>query len=142
VGKGMKIEIVADAAGTPLGVFTAAANVSETDLIKPALDTIPPNVAVPDGVPVIADKSYDSDPLRDELAANGFIVISPHRRNRVKDPTNDGRRMRRYKRRWIIERTVSWMHSFRRLFVRHEYYSFLYDGFVHLALALFTLSRF
>jgi transposase len=138
----MKIEVVADANGTPVGVFTAAANEPETELIRPALDTISKKVALPDGVPVIADKSYDSDPLRQELADDGFTLLSPHRSNRIKEPTNDGRRMRRYTRRWIIERTMSWMHSFRRLFVRYEYYSFIYDGFIHLALALFTLSRF
>jgi len=138
----MKIEVVADASGTPVGVFTAAANEPETELIRPALDTIPEEVMLTDGVPVIADKSYDSDPLRQELADSGFTLLSPHRSNRTKEPTNDGRCMRRYTRRWIIERTMSWMHSFRRLFVRYEYYSFIYDGFIHLALALFTLSRF
>jgi transposase len=138
----MKLEVVADANGTPIGVVTAAANVPETALIGPALASIPDAVALPDGVPVIADKAYDSDPLRDDLAAAGFVLLSPHRRNRRKPPTNDGRRMRRYRRRWKVERAIGWLHSFRRLLVRHEYYSYLYDGFVHLALALFTLSRF
>ena len=138
----MKLEVVADATGTPIGLVTAAASVAETELIGPALDSIPQAVALADGVPVIADRGYDSDLLRSELANRGFILLSPHRSNRTKEPTNDGRRMRRYKRRWIIERTMSWMHSFRRLMVRHEYYSFIYNGFAHLALALFTLSRF
>lgn len=34
------------------------------------------------------------------------------------------------------ERTIGWLHSFRRVMVRHEYYGFLFDGFVHLAAAL------
>ena len=138
----MKVEVVTDADGTPVGVATAAANVPETELIGPALDSIPAGVGLPDGVPVIADKAYDSDPLRAELAGDGFTLLSPHRKNRKRKPTNDGRRMRRYKRRWKVERTMAWAHSFRRLIVRHEYFSFIYDGFVHLALALFTLSRF
>ena len=138
----MKVEVVADAQGTPIGVATAAANIPETDLIGPALDSIPEAVALPAEVPVIADKAYDSDPLREELAEDGYILLSPHRKNRTKAPTNDGRRMRRYKRRWKVERTIGWLHSFRRLVVRHEYYSYLYDGFVYLALALVTLSRF
>jgi len=138
----MKLEIVTDAEGTPIGLATAAANVSETELIGPALDSIPAEIELPEEVPVIADKGYDSDPLREELLEEGFILVSPHRANRTKPPTNDGRRMRRYGRRWKVERTMSWLHSFRRVLVRHERFRFIYDGFVHLALALFTLSRF
>jgi IS5 family transposase len=137
----MKLEVVADADGTPIGAFTAAANVAETELIRPALGSIPETIALPHGMPVIADKGYDSDPLREQLAQDGFVLLSPHRSNR-KRRSNDGRRMRRYKRRYKVERAIGWMHSFRRLLVRHEYFSVLYDGFVHLALALFTLSRF
>lgn len=142
VGKGCKIELVTDANGIPIGAATAAANIAETALIGPALDSIPAAVELPQGVPVIADKAYDSDPLRDALDAAGFTLLSPHRDNRAKPSTNDGRRMRRYDRRWKIERTIGWLHSFRRLLVRHEYYSFVFDGFVHLGLALICLSKF
>lgn len=121
---------------------TAAANIPETELIGPALESIPEAIDLPDDVPVIADKAYDSDPLRDELAESGFRLLSPHRKNRAQSRTNDGRRMRRYKRRWKVERTIGWLHGFRRLLVRHEYYSFIFDGFVQLALALITLSKF
>jgi transposase len=138
----MKVEVVTDAEGVPIGVATGAADLAETDLIGPALDSIPEAVELPAGVPVIADRAYDSDPLRAELAEDGYILISPHRKNRKKPPTNDGRRLRRYKRRWKVERTFGWLHSFRRVLVRHEYYSFIYDGFVYLALALITLSKF
>jgi transposase len=138
----MKIEIVADRTGVPIGVVTAAANEAETELLEPALSTIPAAVALPAETPLVADRAYDSDPLRERLRQDGFVLISPHRSNRVAEPTNDGRRLRRYKRRWIIERTFAWMHSFRRLTTRHEYYSFIFDGFVHLACALIAISRF
>jgi transposase len=142
VGKGVKIEIITDRTGVPIGVVTAAASQSEGQLIQPALATIPEGVDLVVPTPVIADKAYDDDSLREELRADGFILISPHRQNRTKKPTNDGRRMRRYKRRWIIERTIAWMHSFRRITTRHERYSFIFDGFVHLGCALLAISRF
>ena len=138
----MKIEIAVERTGVPIGVITAAANEAETELLGPVLSTIPEGVALPIETPVILDRSYDSDPLRAQMKEANFILISPHRRNRVKEPTNDGRRMRRYQRRWIVERTISWLHSFRRLTIRQEYYSFLFDGFVHLACALIAISRF
>ena len=65
----MKLEVVTDASGLPLGMATAAANVSEQALLVPALADVP--VAVPAGTPVIADKGHDSDPLRDDVEAGG-----------------------------------------------------------------------
>jgi IS5 family transposase len=100
----VKVEVVVERTGIPIGVATDAADVPETALAGPALADIPAGVAVPPGVPVVADRAYDSDPLRAELAGDGFTLIAPHRRNRKRPPTADGRRLRRYKRRWIVEK--------------------------------------
>jgi transposase len=56
--------------------------------------------------------------------------------------TQDGQKLRRYRRRWKIERTIAWVNSFRRLIVRPEYYSFIYQGFIHLVCSLICLRRF
>lgn len=137
----MKIEIVVEATGIPLGMVTDAASVSETLLAEVALVDIPATISIPEPVPVIADRAYDSDPLRKSMAANGFLLISPHRKNRVKPKTNDGRCLRRYKRRWIVERTFAWMHSYRRVVTRFEKRVDLYEGFVHLACAFIAMNR-
>lgn len=137
----MKVEIVVEATGIPLGMVTDAASVSETLLGEVALVDIPATVAVPDPVPVVADRAYDSDPLRESMAENGYILISPHRKNRVKPKTNDGRRLRRYSRRWIVERTFAWMHSYRRVVTRFEKRVDLYEGFVQLACAFIAINR-
>ena len=94
----MKLEVVTDARGIPLGTVVAAADRAETDLIEDAIDDIP--VPLPVEVPVVADRGYDSDPLRDRLQEQRITLISPHRKNRTKPPRNDGRRLRRYKNRW------------------------------------------
>ena len=136
----MKLEVVADASGLPLGMATAAADVSEQELLMPALDDVP--VEIPPGTPVIADKGHDSDPVRDELGEAGYEPIIPHRRNRVKPSRNDGRRLRRYRQRWKIERTNAWLHCYRGLAVRWSHYSFLYDGMVYIAFIHMALQRF
>lgn len=69
---------------------------------------------------LIADRAYDSDPLRRQLQARGIELICPHRKNRRKAPTQDGRALRRYRRRWKVERTFAWLGNFRRLVVRYE----------------------
>ena len=136
----MKLEIVTDAEGLPLGMATAGANVSEQELLLPALDDVP--LPVPEGTPVIADKGHDSDPLRDDLQEAGFEPIIPHRNNRVKASRNDGRRLRRYRRRWRVERTNAWLHCYRGLAMRWSHYSFMYVGLVYLSFIHLALQRF
>jgi transposase len=136
----MKLEVVTDASGLPLGMATASANVSEQELLMPALADVP--VDVPEGTPVIADKGHDSDPLRDELEDAGYVPIIPHRRNRVKPSRNDGRRLRRFRRRWKIERTNAWLHCYRGLAVRWAHYSFMYVGMVYISFIHMALQRF
>ncbi len=135
----MKLEVLADAKGLPLGVALAAANVPETELVEPAINDVP--IELPDDTPLLADRGYDSDPLRDTLADQGFTLLSPHRKNRTKPSRNDGRSMRRYKRRYIIERTNAWLHYYRRLANRWEYYTFMYFGFLRLACILIAFNR-
>jgi IS5 family transposase len=139
-GKGMKLEIVIDASGLPLGAAAAAANVSEYELAMPALDDVP--VSIPAGTPVLADRGHDSDELRDDLKEQGLEPIIPHRRSRVRPSRNDGRRLRRYRRRYLIERTNAWLHCYRGLAVRWAYYSFMYVGFVYTAFIAIALKRF
>ena len=71
---------------------------------------------------LIYDKAADSDPLRKRLKAKGVDLIAPHRKGRVKPPVQDGRKLRRYRRRWKIERTMAWTQNFRRLVVRYDRY--------------------
>lgn len=137
----MKLELVVERGGIPVGVVTASADTAEVDLAEPALASIPAGVEVPWDVPVVADRGYDSDPLRDRLAASGYRLLAPHRRNRTRPSRNDGRRMRRYRRRYIVERTNAWLHSYRRVLVRHEWWSHLYHGFVHMACTFIALGR-
>ena len=130
-----------DRTGVPLGVATDAANVAETVVGPAAVAGIPAGVRLRWGLPLVADRAYDSDPLRLYFAARGFILIAPHRRGRRRRRTADGRRLRRYKRQWIVERTFAWLHSYRRVVTRFEKSINLYDGFVHLACAFIALNR-
>ena len=82
---------------------------------------------------LIGDKAYDSDPLDASLRDRGVEMVAPHKKNRKKPATQDGRRLRRYKRRFKVERFFSWIEDFRRLVVRWEYRAANYLGFVHLA---------
>jgi len=86
---------------------------------------------------LIGDRAYDSDKLDEELKGDGV-----HRSNRRRLKTQDGRRLRRYERRWIVERFFAWLQWKRRLLVRWEYYAANFLGFVQLASITMLLKRF
>jgi transposase len=138
----MKVGMAVERNGIPVGVLTEAADVGEPQVGHRVLATLPPEVDTPADAPVLADRGFDSDELRDDLEALGFRLLAPHRKNRQRPSRNGGRRMRRYKRRFVVERTFGWLHSYRRLLVRHEWYAHLYDGFLHLACALIAVGKF
>ena len=138
-GKGVKIMAIVDKHGLPLSVTTHAANHHEVTLVQLSLDFYMIE-AKPDNL--IGDKAYDSDKLDDELRDQGIEMIAPHKQNRVKPKTQDGRRLRRYQRRWLVERFFAWIQWQRRLLVRWEYYSANFLGFVQLAAISILLKRF
>ena len=97
-GKGTKIMAVADGSGLPIALCTACASPHEVTLVKATLAESLTS-AWPERL--IGDAAYESDTLDHELAPLGVALIAPHRRNR-KHPTQDGRVLRRYRRRWKI----------------------------------------
>jgi transposase len=133
--------VVADGEGVPLGIQLTSASPSEVKLIESTLDQTAIN-SKGRIERLIYDRAADSDPLRARLAENGIELICPHRKNRKKAKTQDGRKLRRYKRRWKIERSIAWISNFRRLVVRYERNSRIYQAFVHIACLLITLNRF
>ena len=118
VGKGVKIMVLVDGQGLPVAVDTAPANKSENTLVQQLFTFI-----LTDSIPtkVIGDKAYDSDKLDAEMQAKGVEMISPHRSNRrPENKTQDGRVLRRFSRRWTVERTIAWLQNYRRLCIRWE----------------------
>ena len=88
---------------------------------------------------VIADRAYDSDVLRERLHQRGIELLVPHRRNRQRWWRQDGRKLRRYRKRWKIERTFAWLQNFRRLLVRQDRILTVYQGLFNFACLLITL---
>ena len=88
------------------------------------------------------DLAYDCDPLDQRLRRRGVRLIAPHKSNRVRPKTQDGRELRRYCRRWKIERLFAWLHNFRRLVIRWEYYEANFLGLVQLGCLLILMRNY
>jgi transposase len=146
-GKGTKWMVVVDGRGLPLGNYLHSASPAEVKLAETTLAAIRVGRSHHAGRPrqkpvrVIADKAYDSDPLRKRLQRRGITLICPHKKNRVRPATQDGRALRRYKRRWIVERTNAWLGNFRRLVVRYDRSLTIYGAFFHIACFMIVLRR-
>jgi len=130
---------LAEGGGLPLAVTVASASPHEVTLVEQTLQS-----QFVEQFPqrLIGDGAFDSDPLDQRLAEQGIELIAPHREGRVKPATQDGRPLRRYHRRWKIERLWAWLQHYRRIVVRYERYADNYLGFVHLACLLILLRAY
>ena len=120
---------ITDRHGLPVAVGIASASPHEVTLVDVTLDGRFTR-ALPERL--IGDKAYDSNKLDEKLLAErGIELIAPHQPNR-RLKTQDGRPLRRYKRRWKVERLFAWLHHFRRLVTRWEHRAENFLGFLHL----------
>ena len=135
-GKGTKLMAIADGSGLPVAVHAASASPHEVTLVE---ETLEGGFVWQKPDRLIGDHAYDSDPLDASLQAEGIEMIAPHRKGRKKEPTQDGRKLRRYRRRWKVERLFAWLSNFRRLVVRYERRVENYLGFVRLGCMVILL---
>jgi transposase len=128
---------VADGAGLPIAIGIASATPHEVTLAEELLHD---RCTGRKPRRVIGDKAYDSDELDRRLKDYGIELIAPNRRNRSK--TQDGRPLRRYHRRWKIERLFAWLSQFRRLVTCWEFYAHNFLALLQLACVLILLRHF
>ena len=127
---------IADAAGLPVSLTVASASPHEVTLVE---ETVEQRFVEEKPERIIGDKAYDSDPLDQNMQEQGIEMIAPNRKNRRK--TQDGRKLRRYKRRWKVERLFAWLQHFRRVLVRWDYYPQNYLGFIQIAAAIILVRQ-
>ncbi|MGD0511358.1 MAG: IS5 family transposase, partial [Candidatus Micrarchaeaceae archaeon] len=138
-GKGTKIMAIADRSGLPIAVHIENASPHETKLVKA---TIAQRFVRDRPSVLIGDKAYDSDTLDKALSPKGIRLIAPHGSNGRKLKSQDGRELRRYRRRWKIERLFAWFHNFRRIVTRWEFLAENFKAFVHLACIVILLRNY
>ena len=131
---------IADAAGFPVSAHIESASPHEVKLVEATIDSGFTQYA-PDKL--VGDKAYDSDELDQRLLNERNIeMVAPHRRGRKKRKTQDGRKLRAYRRRWKVERLFAWLQNFRRIVVRYEYHADNFLGMVQLGCAIILLRFF
>ena len=131
---------IADASGLPVACDVQSASPHEIKLVEA---TIKSRFVKKVPQRMIGDKAYDSDPVDQRLRQkHGTELVAPHKTNRKKPRTQDGRVLRRYRRRWKVERLFAWLHNFRRLVVRYEYHAENFLGMLQLGCVIILLRYF
>jgi len=122
--------VLSDAQGIPLSFAVTGANAHDVTQLLPLVAAIPPVRGKP-GKPrrrpdtLQADCAYDSNAHRQALQDKGIEPVIP-RRNR-EHGSGLG------KTRWMIERTIAWLHQFRRLRIRYEKRADIHEAFLCIA---------
>lgn len=128
-----------DKNGLPVALWTESALPHEPTLVEQTLNSrfLPCASLV-----LVGDRAYDSDPLDEKLLEeHGVILCAPHRKGRKAPATQDERQLRRYKRRWLIERLWAGLHNYRRIATRWDWYLDNYTGWVQLGTIMILLRR-
>jgi transposase len=102
------------------------------------------HVFIPQGRKIkrlIGDRAYDSEALRERFEQMEIDLICPHRRNRKRPKLQDGRKLRRYRKRWKIERFFAWLGAYRRLVVRWDRDPKIYSAFFQIACIMILVRR-
>ena len=132
---------LANGDGLPLAVTIDGGNRHDVVLTDRTLDS-----AFVDELPpkLIGDRAWDSGKHERQLADERNIeLIAPQKSGRRRGRRKqDGRALRRYKRRWLVERLFAWLQSYRRLITRHERHAENFLGFVHLGCICILLRHF
>lgn len=138
---GTKRSVLTDGSGVPIGLAVAGAHRNDFKLVRETIESIA--VERPDPTPdtpqgMCLDKGYDYDEVRDLLEEFGFTAHILARGAEAKVLKHEAG----YKaRRWVVERTHSWMNRFRRVLIRWDKKVCNYLGFLHLACAYSTYKR-
>jgi len=130
---------ISDGHGLPFALHVASASPHETKLVE---DTLAQRFLADLPQRLIGDCAYDSDGLDQRLRDHyGVEMIAPHNPHRSRTLTQDGRPLRRYRRRWKVERLFAWLHNYRRIVVRWEHRPENFLAMVHLASAAILLRH-
>lgn len=133
--------MLTDGGGVPIGLAVEGANRNDFKMARETLASLPiarpePTAEKPQGM--CLDKGYDYDEVRDLLAEFGFTAHIRARGEEAKAVKDEAG----YKaRRWVVERTHSWMNRFRRVLVRWDKKVRNYLAFLHMACAYITYRQ-
>jgi putative transposase len=138
---GTKRSLLTDGRGVPLAVVVAGANQNDFKLVEETLQALvpprpEPTAEAPQGM--CMDRGYDYQEVYELLEREGY---TPHIHTRAEGPLPAKGDAKHPPRRWVVERTHSWLNRFRAILIRWQKKGDSFLGLVQLACALITLKQ-
>lgn len=138
---GTKRSLLVDERGIPLSIVVSGANVHDVKLLGDTMDGViakrpKPGKTAPQNL--CLDKGYAGKPAEKEIRKRRYV---PHVRQRGEEIAEKKRNPEYHPKRWVVERTHSWLNRYRKLLVRYEKYADSYEGLLELACALITFRQ-
>ena len=136
--KGVKRSLLTEASGVPIGLAIDGANRHDCKMVEATIESIPverpkPTKRTTQGM--CLDKGYDSGEVRDLVKEFGYTA---HIRSRGQEAQAIKREAGFKARRWVVERTHSWMNRFRRILTRWEKRPENFLALLHFVCAVIT----
>lgn len=133
---GVKRSVLTEGHGVPIGLAVEGANRHDMKMVRETIESIVverPKPTTRKKQNMCLDKGYDYDEVRDILKEFGFTSHIRSRGEEAKEIKHEaGKRARR----WVVERTHSWLNRFRRILIRWDKKPEAYLAFLHFACAL------
>jgi putative transposase len=133
---GVKRSLLTEGQGVPIGLAVDGANRHDMKLVRPTIESIVverPEASEDVEQGMCLDKGYDYDEVREILQEFGFTAHIHARGEEAQELKRDASKKAR---RWVVERSHSWMNRFRRILVRWDKKPENYLAFLHFACAL------
>jgi putative transposase len=133
---GVKRSVLTEGQGVPIGLAVEGANRHDMKMVRETIESIVverPKPTRKKKQNMCLDKGYDYDAVRDILKEFGFTA---HIRSRGEEAKEIKREAGKRARRWVVERTHSWLNRFRRILIRWDKKPEAYIAFLHFACAL------
>ena len=138
---GTKRSLLVEADGGPLAVIIAGANVHDTKLLEKTLADVVVERPKQNKLEqhLCLDKGYDNPTGREAVKRHQYI---PHVRRIGEEKWDENRQKIYPARRWVVERTLSWLSKCRAILVRYDKKACNYLGMIKVACALLWYRRY
>lgn len=129
--------LIVEGEGRPIGMSLHGSRAHEVTHVLDAIESVPLRKFP---THLGGDKAYASPRLAKQIWMQHRVhLVAPDKRHYVK-PIVDKRRLRRNKRRWMVERCLAWLKAYPRIRRRGEYYAQHFETFLLLACCLIWIK--
>lgn len=139
--QGTKRSLLTEGGGVPIGVVVEGSNRNDFKLLRETIESVAlerPRLTPEREQGMCLDKGYDYDEVREILKEFGFTA---HIRARGEEAQAIKRQAGYKARRWVVERTHSWMNRFRAILIRWEKKAANFLALLHLSCAYITFKQ-